>query len=370
MRRFTLGFGVAVLLAATDATAVGASKGELGDKGSAGGKGGPGPETSTQAGAEGTAAAPGAPAADEDTTQLLLRKRQENADEAAHEREEKRWWDASATYSVHRGFVRTDEGSTDVGQSLFVSVGFALSDHDRLSLGVGALEGSFLVDPGETGLRASDVTLGYSHRFDLPGKIKLTPAFSLTAPSSYNSQLESNVTSPGVSIGLSRAFGDLWIGGSINGRFYWDRYTSEAAVGDGTTGATSDSGSGQANTMFSAGAGIGADYTLPFVRALSIGVLAVDSFRWAYRVGSPPLNSINYGATTDPTFGDKQPVQQSYGFDVHASCSIPELGGFKTSLMVGADNGMGDSWLKDGLVHPYFFYRDSSEVYVSLRGSY
>jgi hypothetical protein len=369
MRFITLGSAVVaacVAWAPGEALGAGGSSG----KGELGGKGGTGPQTSTQAGAEGTAAAPGVPAADEDTTQLLLRKRTENADEAARAREEKKPWDVSATYSVHRGLVRTDEGATNVGQSLFASVGYGLTDNDRLSLGAGALEGSFLVDPGETGLRATDIGLTYSHRFDLPGKVKLTPAVSLTAPVSYASQLESNVTSPGLSIGVSRAFGDLSIGASISGRFYWDRYKSQAAVGDGTSGASSYSGSGQPNTEFSAGAGVGLDYTLPFLRALSLGVLAVDSYRWAYRVGSPPLNSIYYGATADPTFGNTQPVQQSYGFDVHAGYSVPPLWAIKTYLLAGVDNGMGDSWLKDGIVHPYFFYRDSSEVYVSLRGSY
>lgn len=340
--------------------------GGVGGRGETGGKGGTGPGSAT--GSEGESVAPLGP--DEDTQRLFLRKRTENADEAAREAVEKKPWDVSATYSTNRSFIRTDAGSTHFGQSLFGSFGYSFGVHDRVSLSGGAVQGTIIIDPSESGLRATDITLAYSHTFDLPEKFKLSANGSVTAPTSFSSQLASNITAPGASVGLSRAFGDLRLAASIQGRYYLDRYTSAATISDGSTGASSGTGSGAANTKFTAGGALSANYDMPFHRSLSIGVTATDSYRWAYNVGSPPLNSPFYGAEADPTFGTTQPMLQSYGFDVHAAYAMPDFSGIRTRLIVGADNGGADSVLHDGVVHTYFFFRDSSEVYVSLTGTY
>jgi hypothetical protein len=289
----------------------------------------------------------------------------------------RRGWDATATYTLHRGFVRTDEGATNVGQSLLMTVGFSPGPADRLWATAAVLEGAFVVDPGETGLRTTDAVIYYSHWFALPARVRLATNASVTVPISYSSQRESNVTSPGVSVVAMRRLGDFAVRASVGGRFYWDRYTTAATQGDAASG----NGSTTANTKWSLTTSLSAEYEVPFHRALRIGAGVLDDYRWAYDVESLPPSSSFPGATSG---SGQQPMQQSYGVDFHAAYVLPALSGpaplsgFESILIVGVDNGMaGSAWfetptdvLHDGTVHTYFLFRDTAEVYVALSGAY
>ena len=92
----------------------------------------------------------------------------------------------------------------------------------------------FLADSGESGFRSSDISLAYTHIFLLPEKFKLRASAGATIPISFDSQLASNITSPSLSVAISRKFGDLALEARISGRYFWDRYTSANCIGAST----------------------------------------------------------------------------------------------------------------------------------------
>jgi hypothetical protein len=191
-----------------------------------------------------------------------------------------------------------------------------------------------------------------------------------TAPVSFDSQLASNITTPFVSLRLTRIFGDFTLSTSVRGRVYIDRYSSANSLG--ATG--QDSGSGQPNPQWQVQAAISAEYELPFYRPIAVGASAIDSYVWYYEVGSCPYDSMCYGAVSDPQYGNSQPVQQSYGGEIYVRYVMPDLSGFKSNLVLAFANGdptLGyPNVLNDGIQHPYFFYYDTSEVYLALEGAY
>jgi hypothetical protein len=210
MRFVSLAFGVAAMLAATTA----AASGGVGGKGDTGGKGGPGPENSTQAGAEGTASS----SSSVDITEVQFRnKSTQNPDELNGARAEEKPWEVAATYELHR-LIRQEDvaGALKLFQLVGVSARYSLTSHDNVSIFGGATEG-FIADNGETGVRANDISLQYAHTFDLPEKFKLRGTVGATLPISYYSQLASNITTPSISVGLSRKFGDLAVSATVRG---------------------------------------------------------------------------------------------------------------------------------------------------------
>jgi hypothetical protein len=374
----SVGLGIAVLLAAAGASAAGG----VGGKGDTGGKGGIGPDTSTKSGAEGTASTPGS---EVDITEVQFRNKSTlNPDEATEKRREEKPWEVAATYELHR-LIRQEDvaGALKVWQLLGVSAKYSFTAHDTVSAFGGATEG-FIADQTETGVRANDISLQYAHVFDLPEKFKLRAAAGATLPISYYSQLASNITTPSISVGLSRKFGDLALSATVRGAYFWDKYSSSASLGDAAAGNTSGVGSGQANTKYVLGGLLSAEYDLPFHRPLSFGLALSATDYWYYNVGQCPLDA-NVGAATgmpnagpsscpggtvDTTFGTGQPMQQSYGGEIFARYVMPELMGFKSDLTVAFGNSNPNFVLHDGIVHPYLFYRDTAEVYVALGGRY
>ena len=342
-------------------------------KGDTGGKGGPGPESSTQSGAEGTASTP----MEVDLSQTPFGGPSTlNPDVLRRPGEEQKSWEVSGTYELHRLLIQQDLAGNAVNkvfQVLYASVKYAFTDHDVLSFSGGATEG-FLADQGETGVRATDLVLAYSHSFELPAKFRLRATGSLTGPISFYSQLASNITSPSLNLALSRRFGDLFVQATARGTYFWDRYTSSAAIGDGSTGATDGIGGGQPNPKWALGGSLSAEYDMPFHRPLSLGLVATDSYVWLYDVGAAPPSSPFPGAAQDPTWPGAQPMQQSYGGEVFVRYVMPDLAGFRTDLTLALANGdpsLGyPSVLHDGIVHPYLLYRDTAEVYFAMEGRY
>ena len=378
MRFIAFGFGIAALLATTAASATGG----VGGKGDTGNKGGTGPQNSTSSGAAGTAEAP----AELDTTQQRFGgKSTQNPDTAGTKKVEEKPWEIGATFETHR-LLRQDynaDGTAPlkVFNVLFAVAKYAFTDYDTVLLSGGGYQ-FFLADSGESGFRASDLSLAYTRLFVLPAKFKLRATAGATIPISFDSQLASNITSPSLSVSLSRKFGDLSIQASISGRYFWDRYTSANSIGAPSTG--DGSASGSTNVKYSAGASVSAEYDMPFYRPLSVGAGLTDSYHWFYNVGQCPADSglgqaMGTGtsgcssATSNPAT-DGQPWQQSYGGEVFVRYVMPDLSGFKSDLTVALANGdpsLGyPSVLHDGIVHPYFLYYNSAEVYAALSGRY
>jgi hypothetical protein len=362
------------MLAATSASAAGG----VGGKGDSGGKGGVGPDNSTKAGAEGSASS----SSSVDVTELQFRnKSTQNPDEVAQPRAEEKQWEVAANYELHRLIRQEDVASAPKNFQIFgVSGKYLITPADVVSIFGGATQG-FIADTGETGVRANDISLQYAHVFALPEKFKLRAAAGSTIPVSYFSQLASNITTPSLSVGLSRRFGDLALNAQIRGAYFWDKYTTASSLGDGTTGATSGVGSGSPNTKFVAGGLLSAEYDMPFHRPLSAGLALSNSYYWYYNVGQCPLNSglgtaagsspnSCQGGTVDGTYGTGQPWQQSYGGEIFVRYVLPELAGMKSDVTVALGNSTPNFVLHDGIVHPYLLYRDTAEVYIALAGRY
>jgi hypothetical protein len=364
MRFVAFGMGLAVVLAAASAWAAGG----VGGKGDIGGKGGPGPENSLQSGAAGTQETP--PEVDT-SLQAFGGKSTANADTTQRTKIlEQKPWEVSATYELHRLIRQEDLGGAGVSKVfdlLYLSGRYSLGEHDRIIVSAGVTQ-NFLADAAESGFRATDISVAYSHGFDLPYELKLTTTGGLTVPISFYSQLATNITTPSLTVSLSRKFGDLALQATLRGLYFWDKYTSACEIGAGT-----GDGCGQPNVKWSAGGSLSAEYDMPFYRPLSAGLALTDSYLWFYNVGQPPYNSSFYGATQDPQFSG-QPMQQSYGGEIFVRYVMPDLSGVKSDITLALANGdpsLGyPSVLHDGIVHPYLLYRDTAEVYFALEGRY
>ncbi len=380
MRLITLGVGVAALLASTSSWAA-PNGGGSGNKGDTGGKAGTGPDTSTVSGSSGSAEQ--SPTQIDTTQQALGGKSTLSPDLPGTAQAEPKPWEVSGTFEVHRllesNYLDEGVGPFQTFNVLFVVGRYDLTAADSLSISGGGYQ-YFLADSGESGFRASDLSLSYSHTFELPWKLRLRATGSLTAPISYDSQLASNITTPSITLSLSRRFGDLLLQANVRGIAFWDRYaeaSSSAASASTSSGASGDSSStpgGQINQEWAAGGSVSAEYSMPFHRQLSVGAVLTDSYTWYYGGGDqPPADTTYFGSTTNPTT-DNQPWQQSYGGEVFVRYLMPDLSGFKSDITVAFANGdpsLGyPSVLHDGVVHPYLFYYDSAEVYLALEGRY
>jgi hypothetical protein len=378
MRLMSVGFGMAMLLASSAALAAGGGAGSgSSTKGDTGGKGGLGPENSLQSGAQGTSEQ--STAGDTSISNLPNKSTPSNPDEVAGAQVVQKAWEISATWETHRLLEQTGPTLSEQEKTfnvMFAALRYSLTDNDILSLSDG-FQQFYSADPGEPGLRLSDISLAYTHIFQLPAKFRLSTTVFVTAPVGYYSQLATNITTPGANVGISRRFGDLTLSAGIRGSYSWDRYSTSNAIGSdqgSTTSANGNEGAGQPNNQWSAGGYISAEYDMPFHHPLSVGALVTDGYNGFYAIGNtPPYGTTYYGATTNPVT-DNNPWQQSYGGEVFVRYAVPDLSGFKSDLLLALGNGdpsLGyPSVLHDGVVHPYFLYYDSAEVYFALEGRY
>jgi hypothetical protein len=363
-----VGFGIAALLATTVASATGG----VGGKGETGDKGGLGPANSTTSGAAGTAETP----RETDTSATAFGgPSTQNPDVAGGKKVEEKPWEVGLTFETHRlleqtAYSQSDYGPTKMFNVLYAVGKYAFTDYDTVLISGGALQ-YFIADSGESGFRATDISLGYTRMFPLPEKIKLRASVGATIPVSYYSQLATNITTPSLSLSVSRKFGDLALEARISGRYFWDRYTSQNNIGAANTG--DNSGAGAPNIEWAGGGALSAEYDMPFYRPLSAGIALTDSYQKFYNVGQPPAGTTFHGATSNPTT-DNNPWQQSYGGEIFVRYVMPDLAGVKSDLTVALANGdpsLGyPSVLHDGVVHPYFFYYYTTEVYAALSGRY
>ena len=285
-----------------------------------------------------------------------------------------------ATFETHR-LIRQDYnleglGALKVFNVLFAVASYSFTERDSVALSGGGYQ-YFLADSGETGFRASDLSLAYTHVFILPEKFRLRTSVGATIPISFDSQLASNITSPSASVAISRKFGDLALEARIVGRYFWDRYTSQNSIG-----ASADA-SDREQRRRSAERGVHGRRRhqrrvrpsvlpahLPGHRAAT--VLFYNGMPYMVS-GSAPADTTFYGATSNPTT-DGQPWQQNYGGEVFVRYVMPDLSGFKSDLTIALANGdpsLGyPSVLHDGIVHPYLLYYNSAEVYAALSARY
>jgi len=281
-------------------------------------------------------------------------------------------WEVGVSFETHRLIYQNDlaggdavGGSPDsgAGQNKGVNdfeayVRYDITKHDRVSVRAFVFE-RFLVDDGETGVRFDDMLFTYTHSIPLPKKFNLDLGFSLTAPTSFDARLAGTITSPRVSAGIDRRFGPLSL--DFRTAATYDIQTYSTYGGNGQDG-------GAPTTVFHVSLNGGAELHMPFYEPLSVGVGLFTGYVWLHQPQTTVL------ASADPTFGNSQPVQQSYGGEAYIRYLMPTVFGFKPDLSVAY--AMGDpavgytSILHEGVGHVYLGYREQASAYLNLSVRY
>jgi hypothetical protein len=272
---------------------------------------------------------------------------------------EKKKWEVLAGMEVHRLIRQEDLGGAAANKQVNVlagSVEYDFTKNDRLRLRAYLLE-RFIADPGETGWRMDDLILQYTHHIALPWQMTLKPGVWVTAPTSFRSQKEGNITSPRLFVGLEKEFGSyLRIEPRAYGEANIDRFRESS---DG----------GTANLKYRLGFGLSAEYSMPFHPALSLGADLAVAYLWYYDVGNASPNSGNV-QTLLVTNGAQQPIGQTYGGEVFVRYILPSFVGIHADASVAFAQGdptIGyTSLLHDGNSHVYAGYRQNSELYATL----
>ena len=264
-------------------------------------------------------------------------------------------WEIGASAEFHRLIRQNDlqgAGAYKVLAAYSAYARYDLTKHDRISIRE-FLSEKFIADNGETGLRLGDLAFSYTRIIPLPDNFGLFITGSLTAPTSFNSRKSSLYTAPGLTINGEKRIGYLTLSARASGGVFLVHYREAEG--------------GSANPKYRLSFGLDADVQMPFHEPLSLGISGGTGYVWFYRVataGSP--NQDFYGNVGDVNFAN-QPVQQSYGAEVYARYTFPEVSGFKMDLTMAyaqGDPALGfTSVLHDGVSHTYLFVRENSSVY-------
>lgn len=280
----------------------------------------------------------------------------------------KKWW-VGADFETTRTIIQQDVGGTTKAfNTLGLNTGYQFTANDRVTASGGFMQ-RFIADATETGLRADDILLSYSHTFRLPWHLGLSANASDSLPISYYSQLESLIALPRLSIGLSRSFLDDTLNVSIRGggAYYIVKYKEPAQ--DQLTGSPGT------NTQASADIGFSVSYTMPFHRALSVVAGASTAYRWQYNpdhsndpVLAQQFKNAPVTISGDPFYNQNPPAQQSYGGSVAVLYNLPSLIGIGSTLQVQLSQG--DGVLRDGATHLYWLSRRGGQVSAALSANY
>ncbi len=250
---------------------------------------------------------------------------------------------------------------------------------------------NFLTDQGELPVALDDILFSYTRRIPLAYDITLRPSVGVTAPVSFGSQLAGVITTPRIGLAADKKFGKYFVlDARLRGTFYIVKATSgggqfaDAGLSGFIDGNAMAVGSAMPNPRGSFGMSLGADFSMPFHEALSIGAGAYTSYTWFYSpagVGELP-GSMDCGkgafgmcgmpAITPPS----QPTQQFYGYTFDVKYELPDLKGFKSDLAFTVAP-VGDPTLgsipvarSDGTYGIVGYHREYGEVFFSLGARY
>ncbi len=271
-------------------------------------------------------------------------------------------WEVEADWEFHHLFVQKDLVGAASNKNLNYFAAFARwepTPDDRIALR-GGLYQRFLADQGESGIRADDLILSYTHFFRLPQKVNLRTLVWLTAPTSFYDRFASIYTVPRVLLGVDHTFlHHITVDARVYGDYYIVKYASMAG--------------GNPNPRAHLGMAAGVVVTMPFHDPLGIGLSIYNGYDWFYRVGAPPRSSTGTIAAADPRF-TTPPPEQSYGGEIYIRYEFPNLGGFRSDATIAFANGdptLGyASALHDGTRHLYGLWRQNAEFYATLTGRY
>jgi hypothetical protein len=314
-------------------------------KGDTGGKGGLSPKGTT---------------AGEESSPDTAIPLQRNVDRGNTKAEEEKPWELGATFETHRSLVQDDlvNGAPKVYNLFGVYGLYRLTQNDAISLREYFTEG-FVADPGETGVRADDISLAYTHSVPLPRNFLFSATGSLSAPTSLTSQKQGLITAPRLNLAINKRFGRyISAGANLGGGVWIDRY----AEAEG----------GAANPLAQVAGTLFAEVIMPFHEPLSIGASASTGYFWLYNVQSGDPAVVQPGVVADANYPN-QPVTQTYGAEIHVRYALPTLAGVKSDILIAADDGgpgLNDSVLHDGVGYLYLFDREQAEVYASFTVRY
>jgi hypothetical protein len=297
----------------------------------------------------------------------------EHADADMHAREsrvvgkegERKKWQLEAVWETHRMIRQEDVEGYAVNKTVnaaFLYARYDITKNNRLWLRGGVYE-RFISDDEETGFRTDDLVAAYRRLFPLPQKFTASATFQLSAPTSFASQKEGLITEPRLTLGVDKEIGPLTVIFRTYGAVHWMRYTTAQG--------------GAANPKWVYLASLGLELKIPYLEVITLGTSLTEAYSWLYEPGyvQNAPNSQRYGVSEDPNYGNKQPVQQSYGWEIYARYNAPVLAGFKSDLTVSYTQGdptLGyTSALHDGSRHVYpLYWRQTSTVYAALSVAY
>lgn len=317
-------------------------------KGDTGGKGGPGP---------GAGPAPGGGAGEASAATDGTYARERMPDRGKDKTVLTKPWEIGATWETHRMIRQEDLGGAAANKTFNVLDAYFrydISKNDRVTLRGGFYE-RFMADAGETGFRLDDTTLAYAHYFRLPQELIIRPSFSLSAPTSFESQKMGLITEPRLGVSVVKHIGRFSAELRLTGTLYVQKYREAEG--------------GSANPKGGFSGLVEADYKMPFLEDLSLGAAVYTSWLWLYDVTAQG----RYGAVNDANYAS-QPVFQSYGGELFIRYYMPVLAGIKSDLSLAlaqGDPALGySSVLHEGVQHVYPFYRQTAEVYGGLSVRY
>lgn len=251
-----------------------------------------------------------------------------------------------------------------------------LTRNDRIRLRAGFYE-FLLADQGESGVRATDLSLSYSHLFRLPSYFSIRGTAALTAPVSFYSQKASLITSPSASV--SALYSHPRAGVSVDLSGFGSAYVHKCSSAGGYN---CNAPGGAPNPIGLVGGSLELSYAFWFHKPLAVGTDGYVGWLWFHDVQSskPTIDCTGTGqpcdtngTTQDATF-PKQPVQQVYGFEAFVRYSLPAFKGIHADLQVAVAEG--DPTLGyvsrniDGVAHFIGNYYQNFEAYGAVSARY
>jgi hypothetical protein len=334
--------------------------GGVGGKGDTGGKGG-NPPAVPSGGSSGVSGGDFVPAGNATQNQ--------NPDLTQNgQAERKKAWEVGGTWETHR-LIRQEDlngaGPNKLFNVLGVYARYDLTAHDRIALRDYFYE-RFIADEGETGLRSDDITATYTRTQPLPQQFTFSATGALSAPTSFESQKMGLITSPALILQLDKRLGK-YVGVSF--RTLGAAYIVKKTASEG----------GSPNPRARLGGTLEAEVAMPFHEALSFGADVSTGYSWFYDINSAGCSQMDGTAHVDPSapcsttadsYYQHQPIQQTYGGELFARYTMPQLVGIKSDITFAfaqGDPSLGyTSVLHDGVGHTYGFYRQTSELYAAL----
>ena len=278
-------------------------------------------------------------------------------------------WAVGSSFETSRTILQEDVGGGNkASNSLSLYASYNITGQDVVRLTGGFIQ-RFIADETETGIRADDMGLSYSHGFKLPAKLLLQTTAMNNFPTSLNSQRMSIIALPRASIGLSRSFWNDNLNLSLHGgaAYYIVKY-KEAASPDDNQGLEGP------NPRFTTNVGFNVNLSMPFHPALSVGGGASTSWSWSYdpdHSNDPTLAEQFKNAPVEPSadpYFNHPAGQQGYGGDVYISYNLPSIKDIQSNFQVSLSQS--DGVLRDGATHLYWLSRRGGSVAASLTVSY